>query len=433
MISIRTARFRLAGSKDAGSWRASSRSQPRRRWIWAAIALGTLTCVWLVMTASTSEDGTSRFFGLWRTRHVLVGCLAAWLTLAAASALVSRKMLASMLLGTMLAVATWLLLEVAGFVGLVDYPVALGLKWRVDDLGTNPAPNVYITGVTYQDTARRLGLKTEPIPFRYQTNRQGYRNRADRTAADIYLLGDSMLVAALLPFDKTVTSLLEHELGCTTMNIALIGISPQQERDIFLDARLPLENRLVLHFIFEGNDLLDSGRYRKRGEGQPKRKSPLVHRTLAYNFARAVQDWTDPKRKQGLVRRHIGYIDGDPYTFRWTADSFEGLEDEVPHVLAALSDVRKAVLEAGGSYAVVVIPSKLRVLAPLSTWLQGSVLAKYDAHLGDLPDQLRQWCDEEGIEMLDLTGALICSAEGGHIPWFSGDTHWNAKGREIAA
>ena len=94
-----------------------------RRPIACALILAAATVVWLVATASASEHESVRFFGLWRTRHVLVGCLGAWLTLVSASTL-SRKVLFRVLFGTMLAISAWLLLEAVGLVGLVDYRTA---------------------------------------------------------------------------------------------------------------------------------------------------------------------------------------------------------------------------------------------------------------------------------------------------------------------
>lgn len=403
-----------------------------RRLIACALILAAATVVWLVATASASEHESVRLFGLWRTRHVLVGCLGAWLTLISASAL-SRKALFRVLFGTMLAISTWLLLEAVGLVGLVDYRTALHPETGPNVLGKNASPNIDVAGATYQDTATWLGLETDPIRFRYKTDRRGYRNVIDRLAADIYMLGDSILVAGLLPFEETVTALLEENVGHPTMNIALIGISPQEERDIFRDAQLPLTGCLVLHFIFEGNDLLDSAGYRKRSAGRAEKRPSLVSQTLAYNVVIELQRWTDPRWKQRLLRQHTGFVADELYTFRWTADSFVGLDAEVPHVLEAIGDVRRAVSNGGGSYVVVMVPTKLRVLGPLCTWPTGSKLADFEAHLGHLPDQVQQRCEQEGIDILDLTQPLRESAANGRIPWFPGDTHWNAIGHEIAA
>ncbi len=158
-----------------------------------------------------------------------------------------------------------------------------------------------------------------------------------------------------------------------------------------------------------------------------------MSQTLAYNVVIKLQRWTDERRKQRLIRQHTGFVDDELYTFVWTANSFVGLDTEVSHVLAAIADVRTAVSNGGGSYAVVMVPAKLRVIGPLCTWPAGSKLADYEAHLGPLPDQIRQRCEQEGIDMLDLTQSLRESATNGRIPWFPGDTHWNAIGHDVAA
>jgi hypothetical protein len=48
--------------------------------------------------------------------------------------------------------------------------------------------------------------------FAYKSDRNGFRNVIDRDAADIYLLGESILVAGLVPFDKIITSRLEKAM-----------------------------------------------------------------------------------------------------------------------------------------------------------------------------------------------------------------------------
>jgi hypothetical protein len=40
--------------------------------------------------------------------------------------------------------------------------------------------------------------------------------------------------------------------------------------------------------------------------------------------------------------------------------------------------------------------------------------------------------EERRVPELDLTDALQRAAAAGRIPWWPGDTHWNALGHEVA-
>jgi hypothetical protein len=128
-----------------------------------------------------------------------------------------------------------------------------------------------------------------------------------------------------------------------------------------------------------------------------------------------------------------GYIGGERYTFFWTAASFRDLDEEIQHILASLGATRRSVEEQGGTYGVVLIPEKIRVLGPLCQWPDGSELADYRQHTGPLLGQVVQWAAREGVQVLDLTPALERSAQSGRIPWFATDTHWNALGNAVAA
>lgn len=262
---------------------------------------------------------------------------------------------------------------------------------------------------------------------------RGFRNDKDRDAADIYLVGDSILVAGLVPFENTVTSRLEQNLGRPVMNISLIGLSVQAERDLLIEANPPLKDRFVVHFVFEGNDPLDSRAYRRRKETKDGAVSETgwKNRSPTYNLLMKLQALTEPVNP--LAARRTGYIGDQPYGFLWVAEMVRGTEEEFPHILAALADTRKFVEAGGGHYAVVVVPEKYRVLAPLCRWPDGSDLSDYQSNLSPLSGVVIDWCKHEGVPVFDLMGPLQKAAQDGRIPWFQGDTHLNENGHRAAA
>ena len=397
-----------------------------------AIGLAVTAGLYLFLTAQPPERG-HRIFGLWRDRHFLIACGLFWLALLTCMALVSRRLLFLWIRASLLVGMTWAILELAGLLGLVSYHGFSSKTPFPNSLGAKPIPLVDIRGTTFSDSGGPAwGLPKKAIPFHYKTDRRGYRNRHDRSEADLYLVGDSMLVAGLVPLENTVTARLEVMLRRPTMTLALIGIGPQEERDIFLTANLPMTDRLILHFVFEGNDLQDSKYYPQKISRGGKDANPApLQRTLLYNLLQWLQHHTQPVN--ALAPRRIGYIDGEPYTFVYTAEDYEGVQDEVGSICQALDDMRSVVTQAGGTYAVVLVPDKLRVLGPLCRWPEGSDLVHHERHMSPLRDLLIRWCQSEGIPLLDLTDPLSHAAASGEIPWFATDVHPNEIGHRVMA
>ena len=264
------------------------------------------------------------------------------------------------------------------------------------------------------------GFPSRSHPFHYVTDRRGFRNEKDRTGADIYLLGDSILVAAALPFGETVCGRLESSTGLEVVNIALIGISLQEARDLLMKSKVPIENRLVLQCVFEGNDLLDSATYRREGEGSVETQS----RSLIEHLVVALQRMTDSRKLR--ASRLIATYDGNDALFLWDRRSFAGLEAEWKPVTDTLAEVRQYVEQKGGTYAIVFVPSKIRVLGRFCTWPANSTA--YESHIGPMRDWLLEWCAETRTPLVDATPAMVEVAKGGRSPWFLGDTHPNGDG-----
>jgi hypothetical protein len=219
------------------------------------------------------------------------------------------------------------------------------------------------------------------------------------------------------------------------MQVALIAMSPQEERQLFHDARLEVNGRLVILFVSEDTDLRDSKRFR-----DPKRfhetaaagkRASLAERSLTHQLVIILQRLTQPIAGYAALRSCA--IGDQTYTFQWGRDSFAGFEDEAAVVSDTLLRFAAEVREAGGEFAAVFVPSKLRVLGPLCRFPADSELTDVASNLGPLREHLRRWSERSGIALLDLTEPLLAAARGGRIPWFWGDSHWNAEGHAVAA
>lgn len=398
----------------------------RTAFLLACVGFVALALLTLGLTADDTPTHGRRLFGFWRARDVL---LAGGLLLAASgflAAAISRRALFVFLGISVSTVGSVALLEAAGALRLVSWPALLAP--RMPTLGTEPVPYLDVSGTTFQDTASLWGLASEPIPFRYRTDRRGYRNDVDRADADIYLVGDSVLVAALVPFPDTVTARLEKAIQRSVTQIALIGIGPHEEQQLFRDAKRELRGRLVIQFIFEDNDLRESVRTHYAADHKAS-KFRREH-TLSHQLVLVLQRLTQPVAGAAALRSCE--IANQMYTFFWARESFAGLEGQATIVSNGLLRFASEIREAGGEFGVVFVPSKLRVLGPLCRFPAGSELTDITRHLGPLRDHLHAWSERSGVKLLDLTDPLLDAARQGHIPWFWGDTHWNAQGHAVA-
>jgi lysophospholipase L1-like esterase len=401
----------------------------KRARVGLGIGLLALAAVLLAVTADDSPQYWRRLFGLWHVRDAGAALALAAVAVGLFASVRSRRALLAFVASGASLVFVWLVCEVAGLVGIVDWPKLLGP--RALELGGKPVPNLDVSGTTFQDTASAWGMPSDPVPFHYRTDRRGFRNEPDLAEADVYLLGDSILVSALLPFDETLVALLTRQLARPVVQVALIAIGPQQEQELFRASGLDPRGRLVLQFVFEGNDLGDSHAWRTRDTAPPDSKTSLRERTLLHQLVARAQLLTQPVA--GAAARRSCDIGGQTYTFFWTRESYEPYASEAGEITAALEKFAGEIRSAGGRYAVVLVPDKLRVLAPFCRFPAGSDLAPTEPHLSPLRASLLAWSARSGVPVLDLTQSLIQRARSGHIPFFWGDTHMNAEGHAAVA
>lgn len=388
-----------------------------------------LACATLYLSAeATSQGDPLRLFGLWRLRHVLLFLFLVAVSLFLLLYAISRAAMVYFAIIAMTATILLFVLEVAGRAGIIDWNNLLSPKMGdLDDLGTEAIPYRSAEGVTYQDTAFFLGLDSAAIPFEFNADRHGFRNIEDRETADIILLGDSMLVGALVSADRIISARLDALLPASVMQVALIGIGIQEQQQLLRDSEIDVSGRTVVQFVFEGNDLLDSRIYRHSSEASIDTPSRSLIFGLWHLATLATGRSNDPSAFDSCT------IDDRLYTFLWTDRSFLNHEDEIDYVTVALQAFADEVRQKGGRFLVVFVPTKFRVLADLCSFPEGSRIEDISQHLTPLREQLDAWTKTAGIRLFDLTVPLQVSARNGSIPWFWGDTHWNEVGHEVTA
>jgi hypothetical protein len=390
----------------------------RARLVRSSVAMGSVAAAiaWLVLRAAPPPVGRA-LFGLWRVPDVALA--AALLIVAALASCRSRR--AKLRLATAAASATlvWFAVELV-------FLTCVGVA-APKILGKDRLPSCDLKGETVPDVAARFGLPCRSIPFHYTTNALGYRNLPDRDVGAVYCVGDSCLVSAPLAWPETPVQQLEELSGRRCVSVALIGLSPQEAQAEFAHAAagLDLHGCVVLQFLCEDNDLVDSARL----TAVPCHS--LYERSLLCRLVNGLQRWT-----QAVVAeagRRTALFGDTPVMFLWLHRQGDPCEQQWPNIERSLDEFRAAVEARGGSFGVVLIPQKLRVLGPFCGFPPDSDLLPIVAHLTPMPQRLAEWSRRTGGEVLDLTDALQAAARAGHLVWFADDTHWNAAGAATAA
>ncbi|MGB5696723.1 MAG: hypothetical protein WBM46_13780 [Polyangiales bacterium] len=409
----------------------------RRRWIAITGVLAVLTTLMWVLTFDGSSVPGMAVLGGYRDRWFLVNLLLSYLTVVAGVLAIvgaSRSTILKLIAMNLSIVCVFGVLELVAAVGIVDYRGIMARTQtrpsKIDDRLRNAGrPNIRVEGNAVPDLASWLGADAEPVPYVFETDRYGLRNPIDKEDPRVVCLGDSILVAGLLPVESTVTERLEQKLGVSVLSVAEVGYAPQEEL-IRLQTTGLDGHRLVVQFIFEGNDLGDSYQWRKWRDSTFETEWPKSG--LTKSLLRLLDR---PRRAAG--RRRTGLFPADapsPKTVYFLYDStVSDSESEWVHLREALLTARDDIVSRGGRYAVVLVPDKLTVLYPYCAWPPESELDDPALWESALRSDLARFCAKEDIQYLDLTTALRLVAAEGELPYFANDTHLNERGHEAMA
>ncbi len=351
----------------------------------------------------------------------------------------SRLLLQRLLLAHGAVGVTILGLELAARCGAIDFRAILtpdrGHQAGNRGIPSDPRlahvgrPHAKDSGLSTPDLVAILGAKADPVPFEFATDRFGLRSPKDKDDPRILCLGDSMLVGGLVPVASLLTERLEAKLGRSVLNVAEVGYSPAEELIRLETTQLSVRERLVVQFVFEGNDLQDTARFTTRSPGASNWPENGLVKSLARMLHR-------PRLRAGAVR-HGEFADAadhhiDVY-FLYDAAAVRGAMSAYPLLESTLREANAKITHDGGRYAIALIPMKLRVLHDLVTWPSDSALLSKEMAESPLPDALERTCRDAGIPYLDLTPALAAAARAGRLPYFAADTHLDATGHQVIA
>lgn len=274
----------------------------------------------------------------------------------------------------------------------------------------------------------------------------GFRDDGVSDVAPIVAVGDSFTWGDGIDNDKTWVERLEAESGRDVVNLGMSGYGSQQILRLLQTYGLPFKPRLILWAFFP-NDFNDAGHFAWREETgrlakqvpKPKPWTEVLDRDLriysvAYTWL--VSPFDEPDENEEYERLY--------YTDKFLNLSFvlrsywgERLDPTdkytgpgLVYTQQALAEAQAAASQLNAEIVVLLLPSKEQVYWPIVSTLADNA-ADYKVNWPH--EEVKAWCEANGVRYLDLTPAFSTRAAQGEQLYYRFDAHWNEAGHELAA
>jgi hypothetical protein len=260
--------------------------------------------------------------------------------------------------------------------------------------------------------------------WRHRTDSSGFRNPADRSAATVVLLGDSMIYGHGVDEPSTVRHHLEALLGEPVVNLGMQGSSIYQEYEILKAIGLGLHPRYAFAF-FLGNDIDDLGLL-SVDEIEAFLRTPVHDHTTRYVKSPPAPP---PEPSPGARLREL-------YVYRAFDFLRHHLEGLVPWPRAA-----SAQAYAAGSRGGLQLRFHLHALGKMQDLAtrHGIAFVYVFIYTGVLADEpaleqvLSDYCAANGIAFLTLRPAIERAVRNGEGVFLPGDGHFADAGARLVA
>jgi SGNH hydrolase-like domain, acetyltransferase AlgX len=312
-------------------------------------------------------------------------------------------------------------------------------------------PNVHTVGQPQGDIAGRFNLPIRsPRPLEFTFNTHGFRGREDYTSADVVLIGDSYVEGWYVSDGETCAERLAARISHRVANLGQSGYGLEQELNVLQREALSLRPAWIVWFFYEGNDLYDDQEFENtmtylaqahgtrdevaRRMGYERTRFRDASFTLnAFSVLRRVLDPLVPNRSPYVgVFRDVERGTLDVYFDDEANGEFGPFERERLHKAElALAEGKRRCDQAGVRLLVAYIPTKFRVYRDYCEFERTSPCRSWRPW--DLPQRFAELCARNGIDFLDLTGALKEEARAGHLLYVPQDTHWDRGAHELVS
>jgi hypothetical protein len=337
--------------------------------------------------------------------------------------------------------------------GLVDNPFYLATGAGVDpgrELPFERPAHLRWTGRSRGDLAIANGDDDPHARLvRFDTDHEGFRNPDDRDRADVLFLGDSHTEAGNVPLEETFPARVGARLGVRVHNLGRAGTSPSYQLVVLRRNGLPKRPQRLVWQLTETNDLGEEVRFRRWLEaGRPETTHSMRAGEARRNRVRVWQDRSPSHRLFRRLRRpppwpmeaRFPTTTGEAVAVRFLRTNARELRPPGhpgwPLLGAALEQGRAVAADAGIEMLVLLIPAKLRALAPAleeGDWVRGRPEGPGPEGRDSFAGRVGLLCERLGVPFLDATPLLREASRRGELVYQPLDTHLSARGHELVA
>lgn len=290
-------------------------------------------------------------------------------------------------------------------------------------------------------------VESPDFSFLRTTDSRGFFNRDPWPAtANIVLLGDSLLagigVGVEKSFARQVDNLLPDE---SVINLGMPGAGAERQYRVYRRFGVDLQPQLVVACLYLASDLSNDDRfhewlddpqgldydpyrfsYKFRHETRPQfHPMRLLENLRLYSWLQSMVEpwlWGD----YWIVHRFRVPDGTELFLDRAKVQFAKGVgvtddDSQLDPLLTSLGELRTLVEANGGSFAVMLIPSKEEIYAVPAEASRENAVA-----------QVRRWLDEAGIPFLDLYPIFRERGRERSL-YFPRDIHLNAYGNQVVA
>ncbi|MBN1846307.1 MAG: hypothetical protein JW810_11530 [Sedimentisphaerales bacterium] len=313
------------------------------------------------------------------------------------------------------------------------------------------------------------------IRYRLTVDARGFRNPTKLESCEIAAIGDSFTEGSGVSDDQVWPILLAEQCNRQVYNLGVSAGNPRTYRATLSEYGLALKPQTVICMLYEGNDFRASN-FDERREGWTRavslffKQSPLrqaIKTTLirflgpvgsgraaglaAPGEALHVLSWLPLDWPPDKPQAHFTFEVKDLLAHDHGVDEFRQ-SSGCQKTLEALRQMQRICQDEQIRLLVVYAPDTAHVVLPVAeTAVPADLLRRFVAlKQDDLPEAeafkrrllerlavaetvLEEFCREQRIEFVSLTGALQQAVREGRQAYFTYDQHWTPIGQRIAA